>query len=82
MELRVPFELGRQAIDDVERGANDSDWQAVKDAAQSGSPLPRTAPSSTATPPAGIEGIAQGTSNPIKTLPADVRQYPGAIAGP
>src|SRR5580658_1907540 len=27
VELRVPFELDRQAIDDVERGANDSDWQ-------------------------------------------------------
>src|SRR3984957_2692444 len=31
VELRVPFELTRQAIDDVERGAEDSDWQAVKD---------------------------------------------------
>src|SRR5215469_16912121 len=26
LELRVPFELARQAIDDVERGAMDSDW--------------------------------------------------------
>ena len=34
MELRAPFELDRQAIDDVERGANDSDWQPVKDAAR------------------------------------------------
>ena len=33
VELRVPFELDRQAIDDVERGAKDSDWQPVKDAA-------------------------------------------------
>ena len=31
--LRVPFELSREAIDDVERGANDSDWQPAKDAA-------------------------------------------------
>jgi len=30
----VPFELERQAIDDVERGSNDSDWQALKDAAR------------------------------------------------
>src|SRR5580692_5944486 len=35
VELRVPFELDRQQIDDVERGANDSDWQPAKDAAQS-----------------------------------------------
>ena len=34
VELRVPFELDRQMIDDVERGANDSDWQPAKDAAQ------------------------------------------------
>ena len=34
VELRVPFELDRQQIDDVERGANDSDWQPAKDAAQ------------------------------------------------
>src|SRR6185437_8577583 len=26
IELRVPFALERHAIDDVERGANDSDW--------------------------------------------------------
>ncbi len=34
VELRVPFELERQMIDDVERGANDSDWQPAKDAAR------------------------------------------------
>ena len=34
VELRVPFELDRQQIDDVERGASDSDWQPAKDAAR------------------------------------------------
>ncbi len=34
VELRVPFQLDRQAIDDVDRGANDSDWQPLKDAAK------------------------------------------------
>src|SRR5271166_3716307 len=34
VELRVPFELNRQTIDDVARGANDSDWQPAKDAAR------------------------------------------------
>jgi uncharacterized linocin/CFP29 family protein len=29
---------------------------------------------------AGIQGIRQGTSNPIMTLPADVRHFPDAIA--
>ena len=34
VELRVPFTLSREEIDDVERGAEDSDWQPVKDAAR------------------------------------------------
>src|ERR1700680_4474319 len=31
VELRVPFDLDRQMIDDVERGAKDSDWQPAKE---------------------------------------------------
>src|SRR5262245_54103529 len=34
VELRVPFTLTRQAIDDVERGAIDSDWSPLKEAAR------------------------------------------------
>jgi uncharacterized linocin/CFP29 family protein len=79
VELRVPFELDRQAIDDVERGANDSDWQPAKDAArriafaEDGAIFDGYAG-------AGIGGIRQGTSNPIMTLPAEVRDYPQAVA--
>jgi hypothetical protein len=79
VELRVPFELDRQAIDDVDRGANDSDWQPAKDAArqiafaEDGAIFEGYAA-------AGIGGIRQGTSNPIMTLPSDVREYPEAIA--
>jgi uncharacterized linocin/CFP29 family protein len=79
VELRVPFELDRQAIDDVDRGANDSDWQAAKDAArqiafaEDGAIFEGYAV-------AGIGGIRQGTSNPKMSLPADVRAYPQAIA--
>jgi len=79
VELRVPFELERQAIDDVERGSNDSDWQPLKDAAE------RIAVAEDRAifdgyAAAGIQGIRQGTSNPIITLPANVAHYPGAIA--
>ncbi|HEV3421545.1 MAG TPA: family 1 encapsulin nanocompartment shell protein [Candidatus Acidoferrum sp.] len=79
VELRVPFELDRQAIDDVERGANDSDWQSGKDAArkiafaEDGAIFESYAA-------AGIVGIRKGTSNPALALPADVRAYPEAIA--
>ena len=34
VRLRVPFTVTREAIDDVERGAQDSDWDPVKEAAQ------------------------------------------------
>ena len=79
VELRVPFELDRQQIDDVERGANDSDWQPAKDAAQKISYAEDRAIFE-GYPAAGIGGIRQGTSNPITTLPADVHHYPDAIA--
>ncbi len=79
VELRVPFELDRQAIDDVQRGANDSDWQAVKDAArQIAFTEDRAVFEGYAA--AGIEGISQGTSNPLMSLPAEVIRYPDAIA--
>ncbi|HYL46180.1 MAG TPA: family 1 encapsulin nanocompartment shell protein [Candidatus Limnocylindrales bacterium] len=79
VELRVPFELERQMIDDVERGANDSDWQPAKDAAR------RLAFAEDRSifegyAAAGIVGVRQGTSNPKKSLPADVRKYPEAFA--
>ncbi len=79
VELRVPFDLDRQQIDDVERGANDADWQPLKDAAR------RLAFAEDRAifegyAAAGIEGIRQGTSNPVMTLPAAVSDYPDAIA--
>jgi uncharacterized linocin/CFP29 family protein len=79
VEFRVPFDLDRQQIDDVERGADDSDWQPAKDAAQKIAYAEDRAIFE-GYAPAGIVGIRQGTSNPIMTLPADVRQYPDAIA--
>src|SRR6204780_1712258 len=79
VEVRVPFELDRQAIDDVERGANDSDWQPAKDAAREIAFAEDRAVFEGYTA-AGIVGIRQGTSNPKKPLPAAVRLYPDAIA--
>src|SRR5215469_16003793 len=79
VELRVPFELDRQMIDDVERGANDSDWQPAKDAARKLA-LAEDRAIFEGYPAAGIVGIRQGTSNPVMTLPSDVGQLPDAIA--
>jgi len=79
VELRVPFELDRQMIDDVERGANDSDWQPAKDAARKLAFAEDRVIFEGYTA-AGIVGVRQGTSNPQKALPADVRHYPEAFA--
>jgi uncharacterized linocin/CFP29 family protein len=79
VELRVPFEINRQSIDDVERGAGDADWQPAKNAARQLA-FAEDGAIFDGYQAAGITGIRQKTSNPIVTLPADVRSYPQAIA--
>jgi uncharacterized linocin/CFP29 family protein len=79
VEIRVPFELDRQMVDDVERGANDSDWQPAKDAARKFA-FAEDRAIFEGYVAAGIVGVRQGTSNPKKSLPADVRKYPEAFA--
>jgi uncharacterized linocin/CFP29 family protein len=79
VEFRVPFNLDRQMIDDVERGANDSDWQPAKDAAKTIA-FAEDLAIFEGYAAGGIAGIHQGTSNPVMALPADVRSYPDAIS--
>ncbi|MGA2097187.1 MAG: family 1 encapsulin nanocompartment shell protein [Candidatus Acidiferrum sp.] len=79
VELRVPFELNRQMIDDVSRGANDSDWQPAKDAARQIA-YAEDGAIFDGYEAAGIVGIRQGTTNPKMSLPADVLKYPDVIA--
>ena len=79
VELRVPFELSRQAIDDVERGSDDSDWQPAKDAAKKLA-FAEDRAIFEGYAAADIQGIRERTSNPIDALPADVRDYPDAVA--
>jgi uncharacterized linocin/CFP29 family protein len=79
VELRVPFELTRAAIDDVERGAEDSDWQPAKDAARKIA-FAEDRAIFNGYAAANIQGIREGTSNPVMTLPTDVRDYPDAVA--
>jgi uncharacterized linocin/CFP29 family protein len=79
VELRVPFELTRHAIDDVERGAKDSDWSPLKDAARKiAFAEDRAVFEGYAA--VGVQGVLRGTSNPVLTLPADVKSYPDAVA--
>jgi uncharacterized linocin/CFP29 family protein len=79
VELRVPFTLDRQDIDDVERGAQDSDWQPVKDAAKQVA-FAEDRIVFNGYQAAGIAGIRESSSNQALTLPADVREYPNAVS--
>jgi uncharacterized linocin/CFP29 family protein len=80
VELRVPFFVTRDAVDDVERGAKDSDWQPVKDAVRQIA-LAEDRAIFHGFPTAGIGGIAPGSSNQAVTVPGDVRQLPDTVAG-
>jgi uncharacterized linocin/CFP29 family protein len=79
VELRVLFELTREAIDDVERGSGDSDWQPAKVAAQTLA-FSEDRAIFNGYAEAGIQGIREATSHPIDPLPSDVREYPDALA--
>jgi uncharacterized linocin/CFP29 family protein len=79
VELRVPFTLDRQDVDDVERGALDSNWQPVKDAAkQIAFAEDRAIFEGYAA--AGVTGVRQSSSNPSLSLPAEVLDYPDVVS--
>jgi uncharacterized linocin/CFP29 family protein len=79
VELRVPFTVDRRQVDDVERGAKDTDWQPVKDAAQ------RIAFAEDRAvfegyPSAAIAGMRGSSSNPTLALPTAATEYPTVIS--
>ncbi|MDX6330473.1 MAG: hypothetical protein QOI83_2856 [Streptomycetaceae bacterium] len=79
VELRVPFTVDREAVDDVERGAKDPDWQPAKDAAR----LIAFAEDRTifeGYPAAGVAGIRAASSNAPLTLPAEPLDYPDSVS--
>jgi len=79
VEFRIPFVVDRQAVDDVERGAKDSDWQPVKDAAKAlAFAEDRAILDGYAA--ANIVGLRPGSTNARIALPDDVREYPNAVA--
>jgi uncharacterized linocin/CFP29 family protein len=79
VELRVPFIVSRSAVDSVERGAKDPEWQPVKDAAR------QIAYSEDRLvfegyPAAGIDGLRGASTNPELSLPAEAREYPHTVS--
>ncbi|MGW3521552.1 family 1 encapsulin nanocompartment shell protein [Streptomyces hydrogenans] len=77
VELRVPFTVDRSAVDDVERGAKDSDWQPVKDAARTLA-LAEDRTAFDGYDAAGVRGLRAASSNPAVALPVEPHDYPDA----
>lgn len=75
----MPFTVDRQQVDDVERGAMDTDWQPVQDAARDiAFAEDRAVFEGYAA--AGIAGLRSSSSNRALTMPAEVREYPTVVS--
>ncbi|CAJ1503941.1 family 1 encapsulin nanocompartment shell protein [[Mycobacterium] kokjensenii] len=79
VRLRVPFTLSRSEIDDVERGAQDADWDPVKEAAKKLA-FAEDRLIFEGYPAASVQGIRSASSNAALTLPDDPRDIPDVIA--
>ncbi len=79
VELRAPFSLDRRAVDDVERGAKDPDWQPAKDAARKIA-FAEDHAIFNGYAAAGIAGIRGSAPTRPHGLPTDARTYPDVIS--
>jgi uncharacterized linocin/CFP29 family protein len=79
VELRVPFKVTRDAVDDVEHGAQDSDWQPVKDAARAMA-LAEDRAVFEGYAAAGVDGLRRRSSHAAVALPVEPREYPDAVS--
>ncbi|GAA4398111.1 family 1 encapsulin nanocompartment shell protein [Tsukamurella soli] len=79
VRLRVPFTVTRAAIDEVERGAQDSDWDPVKTAAKQLA-FAEDRAIFEGYPAAGIQGIRASSSNTALELPTDAREAPDVVS--
>lgn len=79
VELKVPFTVSREAIDDVDRGAADSDWDPV---VRGASDLARAEDTAIfeGYAAAGITGITEAASAEAIGLPENVVDFPEAIS--
>lgn len=79
VEFRARFTVDRGEVDNVERGAEDSDWQPVKDAAAAlAFAEDRTA--FYGSQDEQIAGMATQSSNPAVPVPERITEFPEAVA--
>ena len=79
VEFKAPFTLSRTEIDNVARGAEDSDWQPLKDAALKLATAENRMVFQ-GFDAAGIEGMRPLSSNPALPMPDAVGDMPEAVA--
>ncbi|RMI31009.1 family 1 encapsulin nanocompartment shell protein [Nocardia stercoris] len=79
VELRVPFTLSRTELDNVERGAQDTDLDPVRAAAKQIA-FAEDRAIFEGYPAAGITGMRAASSNTAIALPSDPTQIPQVVA--
>lgn len=79
LEVKVPFTVTRQAVDDVLRGSVDSDWQPVKDAATTIAAAEDTVVFH-GYDQLGMTGMVDASSNEAIAIPEEVRDLPRSVA--
>jgi uncharacterized linocin/CFP29 family protein len=78
-EVRVPFTIARDEIDDIARGARDPDFDDLARAAQLAAEIENRAVFH-GWPAAGITGMTEVSPYPTMALGADCQLYPGIVA--
>ena len=79
MELRVPFEVAREELDAIGRGARDADLDPVRNAARAAG-IAEDRAIFRGYAPAGIEGIFEASSGQSLSIPSDYNAYPDVVA--
>jgi uncharacterized linocin/CFP29 family protein len=79
-EVRVPFTVSRDEIDNAERGARDLEFDDLDRAARQAAEIENRAVFH-GWPDADIEGIIAAAPAPNVKLGADTHSYPGVVAG-
>lgn len=78
-EVRVPFTVSRDEIDDIQRGAGNPDFDDLDRAARVAAEIENRAILH-GWAAAGIAGVAEASPYPTMALGADCQQYPGIVA--
>lgn len=79
IEIRIPFELSREELDAIDRGASDADLDPVRNAARAAAVAEdRAIFQGYAT--GGIEGIFPAAAEHSFTIPASYENYPDVVA--